>query len=126
MKRAKIGTWLLIFLLVIGAVSSWGMVRFTEPLGEALEAAADAALREDWDRAEALAGQARARWEKYWNFCAVFADHEPMENINGLFAQLEVYAQNRDTQVFAAACAQLSEDTAAIGEAHSFTWWNLL
>ena len=29
-------------------------------------------------------------------------------------------------QNFAAVCAQLGEDTRAIGEAHSLTWWNLL
>ncbi len=126
MKRSKIGAWLLLFLLVIGGVSSWAMVRFTGPIGESMARAAEAALREDWAEAEALAGQARARWEKYWNFCAAFADHGPMENINGLFAQLEVYTQSRDIQNFAAVCAQLSEDTKAIGEAQSLTWWNLL
>lgn len=126
MKRSKIGAWLLIILLVVGSISSWAMVRFSAPIGEAMEKAAEAALREDWENAEALAGQARARWEKYWNFCAAFADHEPMENINGLFAQLRVYAQSRDPQNFAAVCAQLSEDTKAMGEAHSLKWWNLL
>ncbi len=126
MKRSKIGLWLLIALLLIGVLSSFSMVRISRPIGEMMAQAAAAALREDWEYAEALAGHARARWKKYWNFCAAFADHAPMENINGLFAQLEVYAQSRDPQNFAAVCAQLSEDTLAIGEAHSLTWWNLL
>lgn len=126
MKRSKIGAWLLIGLLVTGLLSSWGMVKYSEPIGEATSLAAEAALREDWSNAEALTRSARARWDKYWGFCAAFADHEPMEDINGLFAQLEVYAQSRDAQNFAAVCAKLSEDTKAIGEAHSLTWWNLL
>lgn len=126
MNRSKIGAWLLVGLLVLGALSSWAMVRFSEPIGEAMSQAAEAALEEDWETAESLAGQARERWEKYWNYCAALADHEPMENINGLFAQLEIYAQSRDPQNFAAVCAQLSEDTKAIGEAHSLKWWNLL
>lgn len=126
MKRCRIGAYLLLALLVIGLLSSWGMVRCSEPVGETIAWAAEAALREDWDNAETLAGQARARWEKYWGVCAAFADHEPMENINGLFAQLEVYAYSRDAQNFAAVCAQLSEDAKAIGEAHSLKWWNLL
>lgn len=126
MKRSKIGLWFLIGLLVIGAASSLAMVRLTEPLGQSMESAANAALREDWLVAEILASSARNRWEKYWNFCAIFADHAPMENINGLFAQLEVYAKSRDPQNFAAVCAQLSEDIRSIGEAHSLTWWNLL
>lgn len=126
MKRSKIGAWLLVALLVIGLVSSWTMVKFCDPVGEAVAEAAEAALREDWANAEALAESARARWEKYWGFCAAFADHEPMEKINGLFAQLDIYAQSRDAQNFAAVCAQLSEDAKAIGEAHSLKWWNLL
>lgn len=126
MKRSKIGAWLLIVLLIIGMLSSWGMVKYSEPIGKAASQAAEAALREDWVKAEALTQSARARWDKYWGFCAAFADHEPMENINGLFAQLEVYAQSRDAQNFAAVCALLGEDARAIGEAHSLKWWNLL
>ena len=126
MKRSKIGLWLLIVLLMIGIFSSFSMVRISQPLGEMMAQAAAAALREDWEQGEALADQARARWKKYWHFCAAFADHGPMEHINGLFAQLEVYARSRDSQNFAAVCAQLSEDTRAMGEAHSLTWWNLL
>ena len=126
MKRSKIGLWLLLVLLAGGILSSWGMVRLTEPLGQTMEAASQAALRSDWENAQTLALQARESWEKNWNLCAVFADHTPMENINGLFAQLEIYARSGDAQNFAAVCAQLSEDTKAIGEAHSFTWWNLL
>lgn len=126
MKRCKIGIWLLAALLAAGMASAWAMGYLTEPLGQTLEEAADAALREDWAAAETLAGTARTHWERFWNFLAIFADHSPMENINGLFAQLEIYAQCRDPQNFAAVCAQLSEDTQAIGEAHSLTWWNLL
>ena len=126
MKRSKIGFWLLLVLLAMGMVSSWGMVRLTDPVGRAMEAASEAVLRSDWESAQTLALQARESWEKNWNLCAVFADHTPMENINGLFAQLEIYARSGDAQNFAAVCAQLREDTKAIGEAHSFTWWNLL
>ena len=126
MKRCRIGAWLLLALLVLGVVSAWGMVRFSRPIGETVARAGVAALREDWESAETLARQARVRWEKYRNFCAAFADHGPMENINGLFAQLAVYARLRDGANFAALCARLSEDAKAIGEAHSLTWWNLL
>lgn len=126
MKRSKLGCLLLLLLLVTGLLSGWIMERLTEPVSRTMEAASEAALREDWAEALALAEFARTRWEKHWNLCAVFADHTPMENINGLFAQLEIYAQSRDAQNFAAVCAQLREDIQAIGDAHSFTWWNLL
>ena len=126
MNRSRIGAWLLTALLIVGFASSWAMVRFSEPIGENMARAGEAALRGDWAEAEALAGWSRDRWEKYRDFCAAFGDHEPMENIDGLFAQLEIYRQSRDGQNFAALCAQLSQDTEAIGEAHSLTWWNLL
>ncbi len=126
MNRSKIGAWLLLALLVLGAVSAWGMGRFSRPIQNQVAQAGEAALAGDWEKAETLACQARSRWEKYRDFCAALADHEPMENIDGLFAQLEVYRQIRDGENFATVCAQLSQDTKAIGEAHSLTWWNLL
>ena len=126
MNRSKIGVWLLLILLILGAVSTWAMGRFSGPIQTQVAQAGDAALVGDWEKAEALACQARERWEKYRDFCAALADHEPMENIDGLFAQLEVYRQIRDGENFATVCAQLSQDTKAIGEAHSLTWWNLL
>ena len=126
MNRSKIGAWLLLALLVLGVASSWGMGRFSGPIQAQVAQAGEAALAGDWENAETLARQARVRWERYRNFCAALADHEPMEHIDGLFAQLEVYRQIRDGVNFATVCAQLSQDTKAIGEAHSLTWWNLL
>ena len=66
------------------------------------------------------------QWDTRFPFCATLADHEPKENINGMFAQLEVYAQCWDVESFAAACALLAEDVEAIGEAHRLSWWNIL
>ena len=96
MNRSKIGAWLLLALLVLGVASSWGMGRFSGPIQAQVAQAGDAALAGDWENAETLARQARVRWERYRNFCAALADHEPMEHIDGLFAQLEVYRQIRD------------------------------
>ena len=126
MKRCRFGLGLLLGLLVLGAVSAWGMGKGLDPMTEGIRQAGDAALREDWDTAQALSADVKEQWEKGFPYLASLSDHEPMENINGLFAQLEVYAQSRDPQNFAAVCGQLAQDLEAMGEAHSLKWWNIL
>lgn len=126
MKRCRFGLGLLLVLLVLGAVSAWAMGKGLAPMTEEIRQAGDAALQEDWDTAEALSADVKEQWEKGFPYLASLSDHEPMENINGLFAQLEVYAQSRDPQNFAAVCGQLSRDLEAMGEAHSLKWWNIL
>ena len=126
MKRCRFGAVLLMVLLILGAVSAWAMIRGNRPVSEQIKQAGEAAFLGDWTSAEEQFRQAKVRWENQFPFCAALADHEPMENINGLFAQLEIYARIRDAEGFAAACALLSEDVEAIGEAHRLNWWNLL
>lgn len=126
MKRSGFGLGLLLVVLLLGVVSSWLMVADTVPMAEAMEQAGEGALREDWGSAEAIFTGVRAHWDRRYPFYAAFTDHEPMEDINGLLAQLEIYARIRDHRAFAAVCAQISGDLEAIGEAHSLKWWNLL
>ena len=126
MKRSRFGAGLLIFLLILGALSAWGMGIWNEPVAQMARQAGQAALAQEWSAAEEQIQGAKALWERRYPFCAAFADHEPMEDINSLFAQLEVYALRRDEVSFGAVCAQLAEDVTAMGEAHSLTWWNLL
>ena len=126
MERSRFGLGLLLCLLILGILSTWGMLRTTEPMTESIRQAGDAGFREDWTVAEQKLGEAKQRWEETFPFCASLTDHEPMENINGLFAQLEVYAKSRDAQNFAALCIQIGEDMEAMGEAHRLNWWNIL
>jgi len=126
MKRSKFGLGLLLCLLILGILSTWVMLRSTDPITEAIRQAGDAGYREDWELAEQKMGEAKQQWEEKFPFCASLTDHEPMESINGLFAQLEVYAKSRDTQNFAALCTQIGEDLEAMGEAHRLNWWNIL
>lgn len=126
MKRCWFGLGLLIALLVGSLLVTGYMDRANMPLADAMEQAGRKALEGDWGNANALAGKARASWEESWNVGAVFADHEPMEDINGLFAQLEAYAQMKDPLGFAAVCGLLKTQLEAMGDAHGFVWWNLL
>lgn len=126
MKRCWFGLGLLIILLVGSLLVTVYMDRTHAPLAQTVEQAGQKALEGDWGNANALAGKARASWEEHWNVGAVFADHDPMEDINGLFQQLQAYAQARDSMGFASVCGLLKSQLEAMADAHSFVWWNLL
>lgn len=126
MKRCWFGLGLLVALLAGSLALSWYMDQAHAPMAEAIDQAAQRALINDWGNAEALAQKAKGSWEKHWHINATFADHEPMESIDSLFAQLEVYADSHDPVSFAATCAQLRIRLEAMGDAHGLDWWNLL
>lgn len=126
MKRCWFGFGLLVGLLILGLLVTGAMTRNHEAVAARLDLAAAAAAAEDWAGAEEQLRAARQKWERDWHFSAAFADHEPMEDIDGLFAQSEIYLRSRNPEALAATCAQLARMTAAMGEAHAFNWWNLL
>lgn len=126
MKRGWIGVALLLILLAGGGASAWSLSRKLEPMGTAMEQAAEAALSGDWEKAGSVKQQVQKRWECQWHGTAAFSDHGPMEAIDGLFAQLDVYEKAGETLGFAAVCGELSRQLAALGEAHVPNWWNLL
>ena len=126
MKRGCIGAALLLLLLVGGGLSVRAMVDMHAPLTGFLEKASEAALTSDWEQAQALSRKAQTRWEKNWHISAAFSDHGPMEEIDGLFAQLQVYGKLREGAGFAALCRELARELEAMGEAHVPNWWNLL
>ena len=74
----------------------------------------------------ARAQQAQEKWQQQWHSVAALADHAPMDEIDGLFAQMETYSKAGAAVDAAACCARLSKLVAAVGEAHSLNWWNLL
>ena len=126
MKRLWLGVGLLLLLAVLGFLTAWGMQRIHEPVSNTLSLAGQAALEEDWERAVDLSAQAYQRWKRYRKLTAAAADHEPMEAIDSLFCELEVYGKEREAEHFAACCANLRILTRAMGEAHEVSWWNLL
>lgn len=126
MKRFWIGISILAVLLVSGWLVQRGMDAIHRPIADDLEQAAQAALDEDWETALSLAQRAHARWEKYHHFTAAFADHNPMDDLDGLFAELEIFAQEREMPHFAAVCLHLQQLADAMAESHGINWWNLL
>lgn len=126
MKRCWLGLALLLGLLLAGLPVTKTVTEKNEVLEARLEAVSEAAFGEDWAEAEAQLTAAKRKWDGNWRFFAVFSDHEPMEEMDGLFSQAEVYLQSRNPEALAAVCAQLAAAAAAMGDAHALNWWNLL
>ena len=126
MKRIWIGVILLSVLLVTGFWLSGFMKEAHLPVAQDLRRAGELALEEHWERAEAYASRGQALWKKKWPVTAAIADHEPMDEIDALFAQLDIYARVKDGQAYSALCAHLASLLDAISQSHSFKWWNLM
>ena len=126
MKRLWIG---ILVLAVILASGIWLTLRFSrihKPVEEHLQQAAEAARDGNWQKATALAENARAEWMKYRRLIAATTDHEPLEQAQYLLDQLQVYAQAQRTTEFCALCVRLASLAAAMEETQQVSWWNLL
>lgn len=126
MKRSWIGFFLLLVLLGIGILATWGMTAVHEPIEAELNQAAQLVLQGNWEAGAARFRQAKDIWETWEHFRTCFADHTPVEEIDGEFAMLEYYCLLKEDAAFAAGCRSLARKTAAVGEAHELVWWNLL
>ncbi|MBQ2893544.1 MAG: DUF4363 family protein [Oscillospiraceae bacterium] len=126
MKRLWIGVGFLIGMLVLGIFLTLRFDRIHTPLSEDLQEAAELAMAQDWEKATALTRQARADWSRYRKFIAAVADHEPLEKMEYLLDQLEVYGQTHRTADFSAICVELAALADAMLESQSLSWWNFL
>ncbi len=126
MKRGWLGVGFLAVFLLAGILISVVMKDAHMPTQELLQQAADATLAGDFDRAVELGMEAKDRWERGWNGTAIVADHSPMDDIDALFAEMEIYAKTEEEPHFAACCQELAQRLQAMAEAHRFSWWNVL
>lgn len=126
MGRFWLGIGILVVFLVLGLWVTYAMDNIHSEISQTLERAATQTLSGDLTEGITLVQQAKDRWQSHWHGTASVADHAPMDEIDGLFAQLEAYGQAGLSTDFATYCARLSNLVAAVGEAHSLTWWNLL
>ena len=125
MKRSWIGFALLIVLLVLSLLVTGFMTRIHESIEMDLRQSGECALEKDWDSADLFYRRALRTWNKWAHLRACFADHNPVEDIDASFAALDIYRQTRETISYTAACAALSKQVAAVGEAHELVWWNV-
>lgn len=126
MKRFWIGISVLLILLVCGWVTTICISRSYAPISQDLELASQAVLSGNWQLATDYFQKAQAQWQRCRDFTAAFADHSVLEEMEGLFAEVEVYRQVQAQLSFSAACAQLSRMAVAVAESHLPKWQNLL
>ena len=126
MKRGWLGVATLLIFLALGFMTAEAMENAHRPTQVLLEQAANATLSGEFDRGVALGMEAKSRWERHWNGTAAVADHSPMDDVDALFAEMEIYAKAGEAPHFAACCQELSRRLQAMAEAHTFRWWNVL
>lgn len=126
MKRSWLGVGLLVILLFAGVMSTKWIRATHEEMARYTREAAQSALREDWAGAAERTGRVRERWEQCWRLSAALSNHAPLEQIETLFAQLEVYAAAEETVAFASGCTQLGAELQALADAQQLNWWNML
>ena len=125
-KRWIFGWILLLFLLIFCLWISFFTQRFFRPTASMLEDAVQASLEQNWGLALSRAEQAREKWQDRRSYTAFLADQSPMDDMDRLFGEMEVFARCRDQEHFAAVCSQLSVLCHAMADAHSLHLWNLL
>ncbi len=126
MKQFWMGVGILLVLLALGLGSTLWMGHVHRDLAQDLEEASLAALGEDWALAQNILSQCRIRWQACRGAVAAGASHEPIEQIDSLYAQLALYLDRRDSMGFALCCTTLQYQTQALGEAQAINWRNLL
>ena len=125
MKRIWFGVVLLILMLVLGLISSTFMKETWLKQSENLNRAAILASDGDWVNARNLLAEAQAEWAEKQLLLAVLCQHEPIEQIDGLFAQLEVFSESRRTASFSSTCVFLSKLIDSLGRSHNLNLKNL-
>ena len=126
MKRIRFGTVLLAVLLLLGIFSNVLMRKIPPAQAKKLNQAAVLASVGDWAAARELSAQAKTAWEQKQVFYCAMCDHEDIDRIDGLFAQMEVYAATRSAVAFSSTCAHLANRLEALSHSHSLSPENFL
>lgn len=126
MKRLWIGIGLLAGILAAGLLIPEYLEFAHGPILDDLDRAAELAMEEQWDRAVYLTERAEEKWQKKRPVTASLTDHEPMDDIDGMFAQLKIYARTRDAAAFSGTCVYLRSQLNVLGDYHELNLWNLL
>lgn len=126
MKRITLGCVILLLTLGLSIAAGVVMHHIHMPIAASLAEAAQDADSGDWTSARLHAAQAREKWERARHFMAALADHSSMEELDGLFAELEEFAAQEETSDFSAACMHLVRLSDSMRQNHSLLWWNIL
>ena len=111
----------MILLLILCVSSGMVMERIQSPQSESLNRAAQLAADGDWAAARTLTSQVRQQWERKQTLISALSSHGTMDEINGLFAQLEVFSEARSAASFSSTCVYLACLLESLGENHSLS-----
>ncbi len=126
MKRLFIGIAVLSLLLALGVFLSCATEKVYAPIAAQLDTAAECALSGDPEGGKTQALSAQEKWHRWKKATTTVADHTPMEDIDHLFREMEIYAATGEIPHFAACCVNLAAMIRDMGEAHRLNLWNLL
>ena len=126
MRRFWLGIGILVLFFALGLWVAHAMDNVHQEIASLLDQSAELVLEDDPTEGVVLAQAAQQLWQDHWHGTASAADHAPMDEIDGLFAQLDIFRKAGRYGEFAANCARIANLVAAVGEAHSLSWWNLL
>ena len=125
-KRFFGGVGILAVFLILGFLTAGWVGRSNKTVEQALSQAITAVDAGDFSLGTELARLAKETWQAAWKGMATVTDHNPMDEIDGLFAQLDYYARTGAKMEFGACCARIGELVQAISDEHRLTWWNLM
>jgi hypothetical protein len=126
MKRIWFGAALLAALLILGIFSAALMEDTHLTQATQLNRAADFAMSGNWNGAKAAFSEAQTSWDKRSPVIAGLSDHEPMDEAEMLFAQLEAFAKAKEAALYSSTCLQLARQIEALGQSHRLNLQNLL
>ena len=126
MNRLWIGIGVLVLLLAMGVSFLVVSLNFHEDFSHNLKAAGRSAMAGNWADAEKKLAHSKEKWQAYQQFWAASTDHEPVEQVQQLFSQVELFQIRRMDVEFASACYALAELSEVINEAHNLRWWSVL
>ena len=126
MIRFRFGIGILAVVLAVGIAAMLFMGHIHGNICSELEKASQLAAEAHLDDAEAHIQTAQDSWENHRHLIASLAEHTDMDEVDGLFRQLESYLQIQDVHACAAICAELSFRVEALGESHDINWCNIL
>ena len=123
-RRFYLGIAILSVVLIFGLLGGYWVESTNRQVVAYLQSAESAARDGAPQLALELAQQAQTLWRQSWRRLAALSDHSSMDEIDGLFAQMEHYARESGA-LLGAICARVRELVTAVSDGHQLTWWNL-
>lgn len=124
MKRSRFGIGLLAALLMLSLLADRAAVRYHGSVAQNLETASHSALAGDWNRTVQLSRAAMACWERCRPFRSAIGNQASMEQVDSLFARLDICLQRETCSDTAGLCAEIAQQVRDLSP--SGNWWDIV